>query len=299
MRQYLTTQVFRVLFGFLLLPIIAWGKVVEEVSLFSLSQLNTASVYHFDLLASGAGVTAYEHSEELALSSIETSLSLDIPSMTDWDGLTKDTAYFLGYQFSIIGVLYVMPSRISGWTKETKKNFSMQQYTDNVSQIVWDKDDWWLNYVLHPYWGGSYYVRAQQRGFGPVGSFLYAATLSSMYEFGAEAFFEKPSVQDLIVTPGAGYFVGKYFMTVRSHIKKKSAVQLSGTDKFILVMTDPIGAMNEKIESWFSRKVTVSLWPMLGPQFRRPIVNEPRFEEANKWNYMGTSDIGMKMTMWW
>lgn len=299
MHQCLTIQAFRLLFGFLLLPVIAWGKVEEEVNLFPLSQPNTTSAYHVDLLANEAEMTAYEHLEGLALSPIETSLSLDIPSTADWDGLTKDTAYFLGYQFSIIGVLYVMPSSISGWTKETKRDFSMQQYTDNVSQVVWDKDDWWLNYVLHPYWGGSYYVRGQQRGFGAMGSFLYAATLSSMYEFGAEAFFEEPSIQDLIVTPGAGYFVGKYFMTVRSHIQKKSAVQLSGTDKFILVMTDPIGAMNEKVESWFSRKVKVSLWPMLGPQFRRPIVNETQLEEVNKWRYMGTSDIGMKMTLWW
>ncbi|NOZ53574.1 MAG: DUF3943 domain-containing protein [Gammaproteobacteria bacterium] len=299
MRQCLTTQAFRVLFGFLLLPVISWGKVVEEASLFSLSQPDTESAYHFDLLASEEGVTAYEHSEEPALSPVETSLSLDIPGTTDWVGLTKDTAYFLGYQFSIIGVLYVMPSSISGWTKETKREFSMQQYTDNASQVVWDKDLWFINYVLHPYWGGTYFVRGQQRGLSPMGSFLYAATLSSMYEFGAEAFFEEPSIQDLIVTPGAGYFVGQYFMTVRNHIQKKSAVQLSGTDKFILAMTDPIGAMNEKVESWFSRKVKVSLLPMLGPQFRKSIVNETRFEETNRWSYMGVSDIGMKMTVWW
>ncbi len=298
MRQCLTTQAFGVLFGFLLLPVIAWGKVVEEASLFSSSQPDSESAYHFDLLASETGMTAYEQ-EKLALSSIETSLFLDIPSTADWDGLTKDTAYFLGYQFSIIGALYIMPSSISGWTKETKRDFSMQQYTNNASQVVWDKDLWFINYVLHPYWGGAYYVRGQQRGLGPMGSFLYAATLSSMYEFGAEAFFEEPSIQDLIVTPGAGYFVGQYFMTVRRQIKKKSVVQLSGTDKFILAMTDPIGAMNAKVESWFSRKVKVSLWPMLGPQFRRSIVNETQFEETNKWNYMGISDVGMKMTVRW
>ncbi|WP_367115459.1 DUF3943 domain-containing protein, partial [Marivivens sp.] len=28
-----------------------------------------------------------------------------------------------------------------------------------------DSDDWYINYVVHPYWGGAYYVRARERGY--------------------------------------------------------------------------------------------------------------------------------------
>ncbi|MCF6324023.1 MAG: DUF3943 domain-containing protein [Gammaproteobacteria bacterium] len=287
------------LVNFLLLPVAAWGEVEGDFSPPPFQWLNAERIDNFDLLASAEGVSASGDSLDLSLPLAKPSASLNVLSSPDWDGLKKDTAYFLGYQLSIIGVLYVMPASISGWTDETKDDFSIQQYKDNVSRIVWDKDDWWLNYVLHPYWGGTYYVRAQERGFGPVGSFWYAATLSSLYEFGAEAFFEEPSIQDLIVTPVAGYFVGKYFMEVRADIQKRSTGQLTGTDKFIMVMTDPIGSMNKKVESWFGGNASVSLRPMLGPQFQTAIVNETRFGENNQRRYIGSSDFGLKMSMRW
>ena len=301
MWKYLAVQSARamVMAGLLLLPVVAWGEAGEESSLPPLSLPHSEPAYNFDLLASGAGVTAYEDLSGLSLSLTEESLLLDVSSSPDWDGLKKDTAYFMGYQFAIIGVLWIAPVSISGWTDETKEDFSIQQYKDNVSQIVWDKDDWWINYILHPYWGGVYYVRAQERGFGPVGSFWYSAMLSAIYEFGAEALFEEPSIQDLITTPGAGYFVGKYFMEVRADIQKKPAGELSTTDKFILVMTDPMGAMNNKIDGWFGKNTQASLRPMLGPQFRAPVVSETRYEETRQLSYIGTSDFGMKMTLRW
>ncbi len=282
-----TAQIVRViaLVNFFLLPAITWG-------------VNSEGVDNLNLSFNGV-VAGYENSSGLSLSLAEASMPLAISNSADWNGLTKDTAYFMGYQLSIIGVLYAMPASISGWSDETKDDFSIQQYKDNISQIVWDKDDWWLNYVLHPYWGGVYYVRAQERGFGAVGSFWYSATLSAIYEFGAEAFFEKPSIQDLIVTPGAGYFVGKYFMGVRAGIQKKPPGQLSTSDKFILVMTDPMGALNEEVDGWFGKNTQASLRPMFGPQFRMAVVNKTRFEGSRQLSYIGTPSFGVKMTLRW
>ncbi len=291
--------------GFLLMPVVSWGDVggtSEEGSVaLPLSWPNIEKNHSLDMLASGVSVTMYENSPALSLSLTEASMSSGVSTRDpDWDGLRSDTARFLGYQLTIIGVLYVMPASISGWTDETKDDFSIQQYKDNVRRVVWDKDDWWINYVLHPYWGGTYYVRAQERGFGPVGSFWYSVALSSLYEFGAEAFFEEPSIQDLIVTPATGYFVGKYFMEVRANIlKKKKSGSLSGRDKFVMVMTDPIGAMNAKVDSWFGRETHASLQLMLGPQFRAPVANETRFEQSRQMNYIGTSDFGVKMSLRW
>jgi len=283
------------LVNFLLMPVVAWGETRGKAGdTPSLPPLQTLD-YDIALLLS-ENVSGDGYSSGLSLTS---SAEAMFESQPDWDGLTKDTAYFLAYQLSIIGVLYVMPASISGWTDETKEDFSIQQYKDNVRQVVWDKDDWWLNYVLHPYWGGVYYVRAQQRGFGPMGSFMYAVTLSSLYEFGAEAFFEEPSIQDLIVTPVAGYFVGKYFMEVRANIHKKPAGTLSATDKFVLVMTDPMGAMNEVVEGWFGNNSEASLRLMIGPQFQTSAVSDAGFNETTQTSYIGTSTVGMKMTLRW
>jgi len=292
-------QVFWVMVGFLLLPVVAWGEVGDESSLPLLSRPDAAQRYNLDLLASKGGVSSYSIASALSLSQAEAPSSLALNSTPDWGGIRKDTAYFLGYQFSIIGALWIAPESISGWSDETKDDFSFQQYKDKVRKVVWDKDQLWINYILHPYWGGVYYVRAQERGFGPMGSFFYAVTLSSLYEFGAEAFFENPSIQDLITTPVAGYFVGKYFMEVRAGIERQPVGERSGTDKFILVMTDPMGAMNRKVESWFGKESEVTLRPMIGPQFQTPVVSDTRFDRATQTNYIGTATFGVKMALRW
>jgi len=82
------------------------------------------------------------------------------PTQPDWRGVRRDTAYFLGYQFAAIAVLYIAPESISGWDSEQKQNYDFDKWRKNVSEPVWDEDRWWINYILHPYWGGAYYVRA-------------------------------------------------------------------------------------------------------------------------------------------
>jgi len=301
MKIYLTAQTIKVivLVKFLFIPTVTWGGAKEDSTNGSSLGADSEQIENLDRLPD-RGVTVYKNSLNLSLPLTEESASLDLSKNPDWKGLKKDTTSFLAYQFSIIGVLYVMPASISGWTDESKANFSMQKYVDNASQIVWDKDEWWINYVLHPYWGGTYYVRAQERGFGPMGSFLYSATLSSMYEFGAEAFFEEPSVQDLIVTPVAGYFVGKYFSEVRANIRKrKKSGPLSAMDTFVMAVTDPIGAMNAKVDKWFGKEVDTSLRLMLGPQFRSPAIDDTRLDEPRQLNYIGRSDFGVKISLKW
>ncbi len=301
MKIYLTAQTIKaiVLVTFSFIPIVTWGEARENSTLDLSLESDPERIENLNRRPDGE-VTAYKNTPNLSLPLTEESMSLDLSISPDWKGLKKDTAYFLAYQFSVIGVLYVMPTSISSWTAEDKADFSMQKYIDNASQIVWDKDDWWINYVLHPYWGGTYYVRAQERGFGPLGSFLYSATLSSVYEFGAEAFFEEPSIQDLIVTPVAGYFVGKYFSEVRANIqKKKKAGPLSAFDTFVMVMTDPMGAMNAKVDKWFSKEAHTSVRLMLGPQFRSPVIDDTQFDGTRQLSYIGKSDFGLKISLKW
>ena len=45
--------------------------------------------------------------------------------------------------------------------------------------------------MSHPYWGATYYIRARERGFGKLASFGYSLVLSTLYEYGPEAFFEE------------------------------------------------------------------------------------------------------------
>ncbi len=133
------------------------------------------------------------------------------PAGLDWAGLGRDTAYVLGYELAA-----AVPLSLS------KDGHQLDAWWDNVRNPHWDGDAWWINYVGHPYFGAAYYIRARERGAGGVEAFAYSALMSTLFEYGAEALFEPPSYQDLIVTPVAGTLIGALvFEPLRTRIKAK------------------------------------------------------------------------------
>ena len=184
-------------------------------------------------------------------------------SSRDREGLKRDTWYFVGYQWATIGLLYVAPEGVSGWSDEQKNEYSLSTWWDNVTHPQMDSDDFYINYVLHPYWGAAYYVRAQERGYDAKGGFWYSVLLSSMYEFGAEALFEQPSIQDLIVTPVLGSLLGRYFMGVRHDIREREDMlgYRATRDKWLWVLTDPLGSLNSQVDRMFGRETQLQIQP--------------------------------------
>jgi hypothetical protein len=163
----------------------------------------------------------------------------------DWLGLGRDTALIFGYQVVTIGVFYVLPEGVSKWSADAKNNI-FSRWWHNVQNPHWDTDSFGINYIGHPYFGSAYYARARERGFGEFDSFVYAALASAMYEFGTEALFERPSYQDLIVTPIGGALVGLALEPIRSWIKLKP--EPKWYDQLFLAATDPIGMLNGMFE---------------------------------------------------
>ncbi|MGH7341794.1 MAG: DUF3943 domain-containing protein [Candidatus Rokuibacteriota bacterium] len=171
----------------------------------------------------------------------------DSETPRDWIGLARDTGFLLTYQIIGIGILYVLPSSVSKWSESAKENIGFERWWDNVNNPVWDDDHWAVNYIGHSYFGATYYIRARERGFDRIDSFLYSALASALYEFGVEAIFERPSYNDLIVTPVGGALLGGFvFEPVRSWIRRKP--ELKWYDHLALIATDPIGALNYMAE---------------------------------------------------
>jgi Domain of unknown function (DUF3943) len=166
----------------------------------------------------------------------------------DWVGLARDTALVVGYQIVGVGILYVLPESVSNWSDSAKDNISFDRWWHNVRNPEWDHDDWAVNYLGHSYFGATYYIRARERGFDRIDSFVYSAVASALYEFGVEALFEHPSYQDLIVTPVGGALLGGFvFEPIRNWVRHKP--ELKWYDHAILIATDPIGALNYVAES--------------------------------------------------
>jgi hypothetical protein len=191
-----------------------------------------------------------------------------VPAGPDWIGLTRDTALLVGYQLVSTGIIMLLPEDVSNWSDKTAGEMG-ERWVENVQSPSFDDDAWWINYVMHPYFGGVYYIRARERGFGEVPSFLYSAVASTIYEFGVEAFFEKPSIQDLIVTPVAGALVGAFvFEPIRRRIQAKPT--LEWYDHVGLFLTDPLGALNTVVERLFGIKSEFRIAPALPILGRTP-----------------------------
>jgi hypothetical protein len=179
----------------------------------------------------------------------------------DWRGLQRDTGYFLGYQVVILGVVYLMPASVSKWDKSEAGN-AFERWRENVSRPEWDDDSTWMNYVLHPYWGATYYVRGRERGLDKGQSFLFSVTLSTLFEYTLEALFEPVSLNDLIVTPVAGSLLGEYvFAPLRARIRAKPG-ELDWTDKTLLALTDPLGVVSAWTDRTFGVVSDVSVRPI-------------------------------------
>ena len=140
--------------------------------------------------------------------------------------------------------------RDSNWDEETKSQAQFKEWLKHVKRAKWDKDDHVINYLLHPYWGATYYVRARERGYGKTGSFWYSVFLSTLYEYGLESVFEHPSKQDLFVTPIIGSWLGVHFMNWRETTKKR--ISATGhkrlRDRILISLTDPLGEMGAWID---------------------------------------------------
>jgi hypothetical protein len=184
-----------------------------------------------------------------------------VAAAPDWRGLRRDTGYFFGYQVVILGVVYLMPASVSKWDKSEAGN-AFERWRDNVSNPEWDSDDTFVNYVLHPYWGATYYVRGRERGLDKCQSFIFSVTLSTLFEYTLEALFEPVSLTDLIVTPVVGSLVGEFLFTpLRERIRAKPG-ELDWTDKTLLALTDPLGVVSAWTDRTFGVVSDVSVRPI-------------------------------------
>ena len=167
----------------------------------------------------------------------------------DGEMLWRNTLTMFGAGAATMGFLYMMPNSFTNWEDDDKSPF--RKWWDNVSrEPVWDKDDLFLNYVTHPYAGAIYFMGARSSGANFWTSAAYSFALSTFFwEYGIEAFAERPSIQDLIVTPVAGAVLGEWFYRVKRDIIENDE-QLWGSKawgKTALFLMDPITEVNNII----------------------------------------------------
>ncbi|MDE6109533.1 MAG: DUF3943 domain-containing protein [Muribaculaceae bacterium] len=140
----------------------------------------------------------------------------------DWHRLWINTAVYAGAMVGTLGVLECLPEDATSWNRAEIREVPMfKRWYDNVFKKGphWDTDSWAFNYIMHPYAGAVYFMSARSAGFNFGQSMLYSAFISTVFwEFGIEAFMERPSIQDIFITPGVGSLIGEGFYRIKRHL---------------------------------------------------------------------------------
>jgi len=131
----------------------------------------------------------------------------------DMHRIWVNTAVLSGAFVGTLFVLELLPEDATSWNRASISQVPMfKRWFRNVFKRgpEWDHDNPIFNYVLHPYAGAAYFMSARSCGLGFWKSMLYSAAVSTIgWEFGIEAFMERPSYQDIVITPLAGSLLGE------------------------------------------------------------------------------------------
>ena len=196
------------------------------------------------------------------------------PPHRNWKRLGNDSSMFLGTSIIAFAALWVMPESVTNWDKEQiKEKGILWKWRENVKAgPVWDKDNWVLNYVTHPYFGGVYYMTARSNGFTVLESFGYSTLMSTFFwEYGIEAFAEIPSTQDLIITPIIGSLIGEGFFCAKKSILKhdKKILKSKTLGLTILFLIDPFNTILDGFGYKEKVKTQMNLAPVGINQFTK------------------------------
>jgi hypothetical protein len=123
----------------------------------------------------------------------------------------RGSGLVVAFQSSTFGLLYIMPEGVSNWDKSAIKNIRQNIKDAYTKSPVIDKDKWYVNYIGHPVQGAYYYNAARSQGLKSWQAGLFCLGHSMLWEYTIEAGLERPSIQDMIVTPIAGSLLGELF----------------------------------------------------------------------------------------
>lgn len=164
----------------------------------------------------------------------------------DWHRIWLNTATLGGAFVGTLLVLECLPEDATSWNRAELQDVPLfKRWYNHVIKKgpEWDHDKFYFNYILHPYAGAVYYMTTRSCGFNAWQSLLYCSIISNIgWEFGIEAFMERPSIQDMLITPLIGSAIGEGFYHIKRHIVKHEYT-LAGSKilgNIVVFMIDPV-----------------------------------------------------------
>ncbi|MCW8327375.1 DUF3943 domain-containing protein [Photobacterium sp. SDRW27] len=243
-------------------PALAWNDAPTTYS--SYSQSTFLNYYAEPARYSATNEVSSTDSSLSETQSVNTlPMHLSVQSEKNWDYLLGQSYTIFGLSLATVGLMTFLPESVTNWDDEDRDLSNLgKKWWDNVSAgPVWDQDAHYLNYIMHPYFGGVYYTAARHSGFNEWESFLYSATMSTFFwEYGVEAFAEVPSIQDIIVTPLFGAAVGEWMFQTEAGITSNGG-EVMGSETLgdvSLFFLNPVGHIHYWMTNWWQGDTEVS-----------------------------------------
>ncbi len=179
----------------------------------------------------------------------------------NWHRMWINTAVLTGAFVSALFVLELLPEDATAWNRrEIASKPFYKRWANNIFHLdpEIDHDNLIFNYVLHPYAGAAYFMSARSCGFNFFQSMLYSALISTVgWEFGIEACMERPSYQDVIITPMVGSLFGELFYHAKrnivSHDYTLCGSRLLGN--IVVFLVDPVNEVINLFRGSYERQL--------------------------------------------
>ncbi|MDE6207927.1 MAG: DUF3943 domain-containing protein [Muribaculaceae bacterium] len=224
------------------------------------SQPLTPSMAHLDTSADAFMSKLGKKATPPSIYSLPESWTLSAPN---WHRMWINTAVLSGAFVATLFVLELLPEDATAWNRATLQQTPFyERWYKNVfvRGPEWDHDNPIFNYVLHPYAGAAYFMSARSCGFNYAQSLLYSACISTIcWEYGIEACMERPSIQDLFITPGVGSLIGEGFYRIKRHIVQNGYCLLGSPvlGNVVAFLIDPVN----EVVNLFRGSDTRGLYP--------------------------------------
>lgn len=95
---------------------------------------------------------------------------------------------------------------------------SFKNYKENFGKLVFDRDEPFWNWFVHPLTGSQLFLYYRANGYNRIDSLGMAFISSTLFEFTVEVYTEPASVQDLYQTPVIGSIVGLGLETLSMYL---------------------------------------------------------------------------------
>lgn len=178
----------------------------------------------------------------------------------DWHRMWINTAVLSGAFLGTLFVLQCLPEDATSWNRAEFQNTTFySRWYENifVKDPEIDHDNPIFNYILHPYAGAAYFMAARSCGFSFWGSMLYSALISTVgWEFGVEACMERPSYQDIVITPVVGSILGELFYKCKRHIVEHDYTLWGSRvmGNIVVFLVDPVNEVVNLFRGSYERK---------------------------------------------